>query len=390
MRRRLTNMGPLPRSGTSRSSSSSTSMAPWSLPPSPTPGASISTGSQVREQRKTPRLPTPPTPPKSLTRAPGLTPAAAGAPWPHSGWWGRPESLRPPFVMAPGPALPAFAAAWRLPGAHLVMMTGRREFLRPEVRAILQQFQVSADYEILNDTRLDTFSYKAERIRRMCAAYRNLREVVIWEDRPEHSRMFCTLAAEYPRLRWRVVTVHPQDPHVVDAFNGVRAAEPSHRHEQNEPKPAASLVLTYAYVSPDSSREITHLLRRAGAPADESLTRMEHNPAASAAAAAEAGADEFALPRFSGSGGYERYCIPVPPEAAAVPQEWVRAKEARDGAEKKIPDGDRERYPPQRMLVSRRQPRDIVASRVPGAWCQPVCCIPAASLQAAARPTSRC
>lgn len=45
-------------------------------------------------------------------------------------------------------------------------------------------------------------------------------------------------------------------------------------------------------------------------------------------------AEESALPRFTGAGGYERYCIPVPAEAAAVPAAWVRAKEERDGATK--------------------------------------------------------
>lgn len=128
--------------------------------------------------------------------------------------------------MAPGPALPAFSAAWGVPGAHLVMMTGRRELLRPEVKSVLQQFQIFADYEILNDTRLDTFSYKAQTLRRMCGALPCLEEVVIWEDRPEHSARFCELSASWPHLRWRVITVHPSQPHVVDAFNGEAAPAP--------------------------------------------------------------------------------------------------------------------------------------------------------------------
>lgn len=108
-----------------------------------------------------------------------------------------------------------------------MMMTGRRESLRPEVRSILQQFRVSADVEILNDTNLVTFMYKADRVRRMCRSFSRLREVVIWDDRPAQSESFCGLAREFPHLHWRVITVHPAQSHVVHSFNGALRLGPA-------------------------------------------------------------------------------------------------------------------------------------------------------------------
>ena len=49
-----------------------------------------------------------------------------GSPWPHAGWWGRPESLDARLTSTPGPALGAYRDAVTDTTAVVVLLTGRR------------------------------------------------------------------------------------------------------------------------------------------------------------------------------------------------------------------------------------------------------------------------
>lgn len=56
-----------------------------------------------------------------------------GKRWPHSGWWGRAESLEPPLAFPEGPAMADYHALYGSIGCYTVMMTGRRNALKPQV-----------------------------------------------------------------------------------------------------------------------------------------------------------------------------------------------------------------------------------------------------------------
>ena len=92
--------------------------------------------------------------------------AATGAPWPFSGWWGRPESLSPLLPSRPGPAMAAYRAAAASDLAVVVLLTGRRAALAAQVRACLVAHGVDALHaERYNDTRLDTLGFKSRALR---------------------------------------------------------------------------------------------------------------------------------------------------------------------------------------------------------------------------------
>ena len=94
---------------------------------------------------------------------------ATGTPWPHNGWWGRPESLSPLLPTRPGPALAAYHAAVADASAVVTMLTGRRAHLADAVRACLALHGVSALHsQHYNDTRLDTMAFKADVLRALC------------------------------------------------------------------------------------------------------------------------------------------------------------------------------------------------------------------------------
>ena len=91
-----------------------------------------------------------------------------GVPWPHAGWWGRPESLSPLLPSRAGPAMRDYAQSCADDAAVVVLLTGRRAHLAPAVRACLATHGAAAFHQqLFNDTRHDTLQFKSAALRRL-------------------------------------------------------------------------------------------------------------------------------------------------------------------------------------------------------------------------------
>ena len=67
---------------------------------------------------------------------------ATGRQWPHTGWYGRSETLMPPLKVYPGPALHQFRTHCGRSGSITVVLTGRLERSREAVEKILEAHDV--------------------------------------------------------------------------------------------------------------------------------------------------------------------------------------------------------------------------------------------------------
>ena len=91
-----------------------------------------------------------------------------GQQYPYLGWWSKPESLdMNVFDIKPYPSmLKQFNLEQSKPNTHIIILTNRREFLRPQVQAILDANNIQADELVMaNDQR--TKGEKRNRYQRM-------------------------------------------------------------------------------------------------------------------------------------------------------------------------------------------------------------------------------
>jgi hypothetical protein len=123
--------------------------------------------------------------------------------WPHAGWWGRIESLLPPVVPDPVPidlfieeTILGYKEAVKNK-AQLVLMTGRPFRTRRRVEEILKSRDLVFDNYFYRgmkgQTGRNTLEIKTNIILNELI-HPSLEVLEIWEDRPEHTSEFMTLA----------------------------------------------------------------------------------------------------------------------------------------------------------------------------------------------------
>ena len=101
-----------------------------------------------------------------------------GSPWPHAGWWGRPESLDARLTSTPGPALGAYRDAVTDTTAVVVLLTGRRAHMAAGVALHAARHGVCAAHQVLlNDSPHDTLLFKQLVLRRLVEQYSAVRAV---------------------------------------------------------------------------------------------------------------------------------------------------------------------------------------------------------------------
>jgi hypothetical protein len=114
-----------------------------------------------------------------------------GFEWPHKGWWGREESLDT-TVFGCNPIDKVRAAYDKevlRQDTLLVMMTGRIPRLKPHVENMLNQHNLSFDeYHYCNHH--STIEFKLNKLNEFVRDYPELEVIEIWEDRPEHTKVF--------------------------------------------------------------------------------------------------------------------------------------------------------------------------------------------------------
>lgn len=146
---------------------------------------------------------------------------ATGELWPHQGWWGRAESLLPPIVPEkPGeewfvaPTVEAYREDAKDEHTELILMTGRPYRLRWRVQQILDHHGIAFhDYRyrgMKGQKGRNTFEIKTNIIE-LELVHPALEILEIWEDRPEHTSDFLTLARRWKakyRDHLRKVVIH--------------------------------------------------------------------------------------------------------------------------------------------------------------------------------------
>ena len=114
-----------------------------------------------------------------------------GQEWPHTGWWGRPETLNMDIFDIP--AIPSVVAAYheerKNPNTLMVMLTGRIPKLHDLVKKILDSKGLRFDvYEYNNGGA--TLTSKIKSMEELLSKYPNVKSLVMWEDRLEHVDAF--------------------------------------------------------------------------------------------------------------------------------------------------------------------------------------------------------
>lgn len=120
--------------------------------------------------------------------------------WPWQGFWGRPESLSPPYVPeTPGPdwwaesVVVAARGALTDPETYAIVLTGRPEKLSRRVEGLLRSAGLNfPGVFCVGNGAGNTLDMKLQCIRQVAARLPDLQHIEMWDDRPEHIPPFRT------------------------------------------------------------------------------------------------------------------------------------------------------------------------------------------------------
>jgi len=114
-----------------------------------------------------------------------------GKPWPHTGWWSKPESLdmgvfEMPVIQS---VIKAHSEEKSKPDTLMVMMTGRLPRLSNEVESILRAKGLIFDKHIYNMGGA-TVDSKIKSLEKLLIEYPNVIDITMWDDRDLHIPIF--------------------------------------------------------------------------------------------------------------------------------------------------------------------------------------------------------
>lgn len=109
-----------------------------------------------------------------------------GEQFPHTGWWGRPESLNTDvFYIDINPwVYKKYLEAIADETAYVILATGRLDRLRHKVQAVLNLHNLSFD-EVLCNTGGDTYGFKCRQFERLINKF-DPETFIMYDDRHEH------------------------------------------------------------------------------------------------------------------------------------------------------------------------------------------------------------
>ena len=131
-----------------------------------------------------------------------------GKPWPHKGWWSKPESLdMDVFDM---PVIPSVIADYKIerskPNVLMVMLTGRIPKLAPYVEKILAANGLKFDRYIYHHGG-PTLTSKIATLDALMKEFPKVTSVAQWEDRGEHIGPFKAWGAAQDGLDFYITHV---------------------------------------------------------------------------------------------------------------------------------------------------------------------------------------
>ncbi|GBG28353.1 Leukocyte receptor cluster member 9 [Hondaea fermentalgiana] len=135
-----------------------------------------------------------------------------------------PLSLQDEATVSPGPALASWKRALERPRATMVVLTGRKEILEPQVRSILDRYQLAPDALLMKPA--DTFqsaSFKATKVQELSEL--GFSSVSFFDDDPLAREAVCQRMAGCPAFR-------SIDANSLRREDAGRAAESSHNLQE--------------------------------------------------------------------------------------------------------------------------------------------------------------
>ena len=172
-----------------------------------------------------------------------------GTKWPHDqGWLRWPESLLPPLVSYPGPALPHFHMCCGQSGTLTVLLTGRIPSTREAVLEILYQHSVFPDQHFFKDSpiqRESTPAYKVRVVEQLLHEFPDVSCVEVFDDLDEVLSAFRQFAKQRAGVHFEIFdskkldtcyTQPPMSTSVVESFllQSGRLPLPSHKEAAKE------------------------------------------------------------------------------------------------------------------------------------------------------------
>ncbi len=119
-----------------------------------------------------------------------------GHPYPHMGWWGRPESLDlNVFDIKPFPiVLHQLEREQSIPDTFVIVLTSRQEKLRPQVQAVLDANNIHVDKL---DMKYD-WKDKGQKILNYIKQFPDLVEINVYDDMEEHIIAYDAIRSQMP------------------------------------------------------------------------------------------------------------------------------------------------------------------------------------------------
>jgi hydroxymethylpyrimidine pyrophosphatase-like HAD family hydrolase len=120
-----------------------------------------------------------------------------GHPYPHKGWWGRPESLDlNVFDIKPFPnVFKELEREVSTPDTYVIILTSRQEKLRPQLEAVLNKNDIHVDKV---DMKRDEKN-KGEKILQYIERFPDLQEICVYEDRDSDIQSYNSIKGTIPQ-----------------------------------------------------------------------------------------------------------------------------------------------------------------------------------------------
>lgn len=114
-----------------------------------------------------------------------------GVPYPHKGWWSKPESLDlSVFDIKPIKSVyNQYLKEKSKPNTYIIILTSRLEKLRPYVENILHKYNIEVDELIMKYDEKD----KGERILVLLEKMKDVKEIDVYDDRIEEINVYINL-----------------------------------------------------------------------------------------------------------------------------------------------------------------------------------------------------
>jgi len=114
-----------------------------------------------------------------------------GKDWAFEGWWGRPDSLNMDvFDLKPiEETMEGYNRVKKDPSVYKVLLTGRIGKLEPQVKKILDKYNIKFD-EYLFNNKGSTLDFKIQELEALRKKFPNAKTFEMWDDREEHFPYF--------------------------------------------------------------------------------------------------------------------------------------------------------------------------------------------------------